>query len=136
MLSPYCGRFAPSPSGALHLGTARTALLAWARARQAGGRFWLRLEDLDGPRVRPGAAEALREDLAWLGLDFDGGPGLPGGPWEQSRRLDHYQAAWERLRRSGHLFACSCSRRDLADSASAPHGEEGPPYPGRCRQGP
>ena len=127
--------FRPQPYGSLHLGTARTALLAWARARQAGGRFLLRLEDLDAPRVRPGAAEALQADLAWLGLDFDGGPGQPGGPWQQSRRLDRYQAAWEALRDAGQLFACSCSRRDLAGSASAPHGEDGPPYPGRCRQG-
>jgi glutamyl-tRNA synthetase len=134
-MAPYCGRFAPSPTGALHLGTARTALLAWARARRASGRFLLRLEDLDAPRVRAGAAQGLLEDLRWLGLDWDAGPGGGGGPWEQSRRLASYQDALQALHAKGALFACSCSRRDLEGSASAPHGEDGVLYPGRCRAG-
>lgn len=126
----YTGRFAPSPTGPLHLGGARTALLAWARARAAGGRFLLRIEDLDAPRVRAGAEAALLQDLAWLGLDWD------EPPMRQSGRGAVYAAALQRLKASGKAFACSCTRRDLAASASAPHDDDGPRYPGACRQGP
>jgi glutamyl-tRNA synthetase len=121
----------------MHLGTARTALLAWLRARSQGGAFLLRLEDLDGPRMKPGAAEALMGDLRWLGLDWDEGPdrGGPQGPYEQSRRLDRYQAAFDGLKAQGVLFPCSCSRRELDGIASAPHGDESL-YPGLCRRGP
>jgi glutamyl-tRNA synthetase len=131
------GRFAPSPTGPIHLGTARTALVAWLAARAAGGVLVLRIEDLDTPRVRPGALESMLDDLRWLGLDWDEGPdvGGPFGPYLQSERRDHYDAATERLERSGHLFRCTCSRKEIESVASAPHGEE-PIYPGTCRGGP
>ena len=133
----YRGRFAPSPTGPIHLGTARTALVAWLRARSQGGILVLRMEDLDGPRVRPGAAEALLEDLRWLGLDWDEGPdvGGPCGPYTQSERRDHYERAFARLQSAGQLFPCTCSRKEIAEIASAPHGEEAL-YPGTCHRGP
>jgi glutamyl-tRNA synthetase len=138
------GRFAPSPTGLLHLGNARTALLAWLQVREAGGAMVLRVEDLDTRRVRPGAeAEQLR-DLAWLGLDWDEGPDVGGrfGPYRQSARLAHYQAALARLPH----YPCSCSRKDIELAASAPHDEpsiatehpnEGQErrYPGTCAHG-
>lgn len=131
------GRFAPSPTGPIHLGTARTALVAWLAARAAGGVFVMRVEDLDTPRVRPGALEAMLEDLRWLGLDWDEGPDVGGalGPYLQSRRRDHYEAAIVRLEAGGHLFRCTCSRKEIESVASAPHGEE-PIYPGTCRARP
>jgi glutamyl-tRNA synthetase len=139
----YRGRFAPSPTGAAHLGTARTALLAWLRARQAGGQFVMRIEDLDGPRVVPGASEAMLEDLRWLGLDWDEGPdvGGPLGPYVQSARFDRYAEALERLRASGRVYPCTCSRKEIAQIASAPGGPAQDPgeelmYPGTCRDGP
>ena len=134
----YRGRFAPSPTGRLHLGTARSALLGWLRARQQGGAFVLRVEDLDAPRVQPGAAEAMLDDLRWLGLDWDEGPdvGGPHGPYVQSERLDRYRAALERLEEGGHTYPCTCSRKEIARIASAPHGDDGPVYPGLCRAGP
>jgi glutamyl-tRNA synthetase len=136
-MSSYRGRFAPSPTGLVHLGTARTALLAWARARRAGGGFVMRVEDLDAPRVRPGASEEILGDLRWLGLDWDEGPdvGGPHAPYVQSSRLAGYEAAFETLRVAGHLYPCTCSRKEIAESVSAPHGEE-PIYPGTCRSGP
>jgi glutamyl-tRNA synthetase len=133
---PYRGRFAPSPTGALHVGNARTALLAWLHARAAGGRFVMRVEDLDFGRVRPGIMEAQLDDLRWLGLDWDEGPdaGGPHAPYVQSERVALYEDALRRLASGGHLFACGCSRRDIAGAASAPHaGEEGPRYSGMCR---
>lgn len=134
----YRGRFAPSPTGRLHLGLARTALLGYLRARSEGGAFILRIEDIDGPRVVPGALEALLEDLRWLGLEWDEGPdvGGPVGPYVQSQRLAHYESALDRLHEAHKLFRCSCSRKEIV--ASAPHGpsEFGPPYPGTCRSGP
>ncbi len=134
----YRGRFAPSPTGQLHLGLARTALLAYLRARSQGGDFVVRVEDLDGPRVIPGAAEAMLEDLRWLGLEWDEGPDVGGtwGPYVQSKRATHYEAALESLERAAKTFRCSCSRKEIV--ASAPHGpsEFGPPYPGTCRAGP
>jgi glutamyl-tRNA synthetase len=126
----YRGRFAPSPTGQLHLGTARAALVAWQRARRAAGVMVLRLEDLDAPRVVPGSAESLLEDLQWLGLDWD------EGPYVQSQRLTLYQDALERLKLLGLAYPCTCSRKEIAGVASAPHGDEGPPYTGACRQGP
>jgi glutamyl-tRNA synthetase len=129
------GRFAPSPTGQVHLGTARTALLAWRSARRQGGAFVLRIEDLDGPRVVPGAAAAIRDDLRGLGRDGDEGPdvGGPHGPYRQSERGAHYEAALRQLDGGDRLVRCFCSRKQLA-LASAPHaGEDGPPYPGTCR---
>jgi glutamyl-tRNA synthetase len=130
------GRFAPSPTGGLHVGNARTALLAWLHARAAGGRFVMRVEDLDVGRVRPGVMEAQLEELRWLGLDWDEGPdaGGPHAPYVQSARGEWYEAALRRLAERGLLYGCVCSRRDIAAAASAPHmGEEGPRYPGTCR---
>lgn len=131
------GRFAPSPTGALHVGNARTALLAWLHARAAGGAFVMRVEDLDFGRVRPGIMETQLGELRWLGLDWDEGPdvGGPHAPYVQSQRTDAYDAALRVLATRGLLFACSCSRKDIAAAASAPHaGEEGPRYLGICRE--
>ena len=114
----YRGRFAPSPTGVLHLGNLQTALLSWLAARQAGGAWLLRIDDLDTPRNRPGAIEAIQSDLLWLGLEWDGPVVL------QSERRGTYHSWLSWLRRSGKLFACRCSRRELADQ---------PIYPGFCR---
>lgn len=137
------GRYAPSPTGALHPGNLRTALLAWLFARAADGAFVLRMEDLDRPRTRPGAAAAILADLRWLGLDWNEGPdvGGPRGPYIQSQRAALYAAALGRLRARGLLYPCYCTRAELAQRAeqarlaSAPQGaaEEAPPYPGTCR---
>ena len=136
--TPYRGRLAPSPTGQLHLGVARTALLAWLHARQARGTLVFRVEDLDAPRVVPGAAEAIAEELRFLGLHWDEGFQAGGdfGPYLQSQRRDHYEAALAALRRKGLLFDCSCSRREVAEASRAPHGDLGPRYPGTCRNGP
>ena len=130
------GRYAPSPSGALHLGNLRTALLAWLFARASGGGFALRIEDLDLPRTRPEAAAALVADLRWLGLDWDDGPDIGGacGPYYQSQRTALYDAAFAHLLARDLVYPCYCTRAELARVASAPHtGEEGPAYPGTCR---
>ena len=129
------GRYAPSPTGMIHLGNARTALAAWLSARRQGGTFVWRVEDLDGPRTVPGLAEAQLEDLAWLGLDWDEGPdrGGPFAPYLQSQRTDLYESALARLAEAGRLFPCRRSRKDLQGLASAPHGPEGPPYPAELR---
>ncbi len=136
MTAAPCGRYAPSPTGPLHLGNLRTALVAWLQARLAGARFVLRIEDLDRPRCRPGAAEDLIRDLEWLGLDWDEGPDLGGpyAPYSQWERRDDYVRAFERLKRDGHLYPCFCSRRDIANAASAPQDPgEMRRYPGTCR---
>lgn len=129
---PLVTRFAPSPTGFLHLGHAHSALCGWRRARAAGGRFLLRLEDIDPGRCRPHFAAAILEDLAWLGLDWDGPVRV------QSAHLAEYRAALARLRACGLLYPCFCTRadiaREIAASAAAPHGPEGPAYPGTCRR--
>jgi len=133
----YRGRFAPSPTGELHLGCAATALVTWLAAREAGGRLVLRVEDIDTPRVVAGSIERHLEDLAWLGLDWDEGPdqGGPHGPYAQSERFDRYDAALDRLAERGLLYYCDCSRAEIARVPSAPHaGDEGPRYPGTCRE--
>jgi glutamyl-tRNA synthetase len=133
------GRFAPSPTGALHLGNARTALLAWLHSRAHGGAFVMRVEDLDFGRVRPGIMERQLDELRWLGLNWDEGPdvGGPFAPYVQSAREQLYDDALRRLAQRGLLFECTCSRKDIAQAASAPHaGEEGPRYPGTCRDRP
>jgi len=131
------GRYAPSPTGRLHLGNARTALLAWLDARSRGGAFILRVEDLDHARVPAGAEQAVLDDLAWLGLDWDEGPdrGGPFAPYRQSERGGRYDAAIDRLLAAGRAFPCACSRADVARAAQAPHeaDEDGPRYPGTCR---
>jgi glutamyl-tRNA synthetase len=132
------GRFAPSPTGPLHLGNARTALLAWLDARARGGRYAMRVEDLDGPRVRPGLEGRILAELRWLGLDWDEGPdvGGPVGPYRQSERTEGYAAALDRLRESRAAYPCFCSRAEIALVSQAPHGpsDEGPRYPGTCRE--
>lgn len=132
------GRFAPSPTGRLHLGNARTALLAWAQVRSVGGQFVLRVEDLDQGRVRPGVAEQQMDDLRWLGLDWDEGPDVNGpfAPYTQSERQADYDNALAELSSRGLVYACTCTRREIAAAASAPHGadDEGPCYPGTCRE--
>ncbi len=133
------GRFAPSPTGALHLGNARTALLAWLDIRAAGGAFVLRMEDLDPQRSSGVSSAGIIEDLQWLGLDWEEGPGVGGqvGPYNQSERAGLYVSAVERLLAEGKAFRCSCSRAEVARAANAPHaGEEGPRYPGTCRNRP
>ncbi len=123
-------RFAPSPTGGLHLGHAWSAILAHDRARAAGGRFLLRIEDIDGSRSRPEHVDAILADLRWLGLTWD-------DLSFQSARLAHYRAALDRLRAMGLLYPCFCTRadiaREVAASLSAPHGPDGPAYPGTCR---
>lgn len=123
-MASYRGRFAPSPSGWLHLGNARTALFAWARARAAGGAFVVRVEDLDAPRTRPEAVLGNLEELAWLGLDWDEGPdrGGPHAPYLQSRRGPLYEAALARLLAAGHLYECFLTRREVAELSSGPPG--------------
>lgn len=133
------GRFAPSPTGALHLGNARTALLAWLDIRSLGGTFVLRMEDLDPQRSSAESARQIIDDLRWLGLDWDAGPDV-GGPfpsYTQSERNEIYREAMAKLVASGAAFPCTCSRAEVARAAGAPHaGEEGPRYPGLCRNGP
>lgn len=123
------GRLAPSPTGALHLGNARTFLLAWLSVRSRGGTLLLRIEDIDGPRVKPGAAAAAGTDLQWLGLDWDGEPLL------QSTRAAAHAAAAARLVELGLAYPCVCSRKEIDAAASAPHEglEHEPVYPGTCR---
>src|SRR5690348_16860386 len=108
------GRYAPSPTGALHLGNLRTALLAWLFARSAGGAFTLRIEDLDLPRVRPGATRQMLDDLRWLGLDWDEGPDMGGalGPYFQSMRQALYEQAIASLRAQGRIYPCYCTRAE------------------------
>lgn len=130
------GRWAPSPTGFLHVGNARTALAAWASVRSRNGTFVWRLEDLDPPRIVEGAAEAAMAELEWLGLDWDEDPdrGGPFAPYVQSERSVHYEAALTRLAAAGRLFPCDRSRRDLRELATAPHGGGGtPPYPPSLR---
>nr|WP_315380086.1 tRNA glutamyl-Q(34) synthetase GluQRS [uncultured Sphingomonas sp.] len=120
-------RFAPSPTGRLHLGHAYSALQAHDFARARGGRFMLRIEDIDGTRSRPEHVAAILADLDWLGLRWDEPPSF------QSQRLGLYQDALDRLRAMGLLYPCFCTRADIAASLSAPHGPDGALYPGTCR---
>jgi glutamyl/glutaminyl-tRNA synthetase len=133
---PYRGRLAPSPTGFLHLGHARTFWTAYQRAKSAGGTLVLRNEDLDSSRARAEFVSAFIEDLHWLGIHWQEGPdiGGPFAPYNQSERMHLYRAAFEKLRASGHLFPCACSRQDVMRALEAPHhGEEEPIYPGTCR---
>lgn len=133
---PVRGRYAPSPTGRLHLGNLRTALLAWLFARSLGGSFILRVEDLDTPRVRPSATSGMLADLRWLGLDWDEGPGSGGlyGPYYQGERSALYEAALAVLSERSLLYPCYCTRAELAGVASAPHdGDMLARYPGTCR---
>jgi glutamyl-tRNA synthetase len=127
MTTATIGRLAPSPTGAQHLGNARTYLIAWLSARSQQGSVVLRIEDIDSPRVKPGAAEQACADLRWLGLDWDTGPTV------QTERLPLYQQSLESLTRRELVYPCTCTRTDVERAASAPHLEhEGPVYPGTC----
>lgn len=132
----YRGRIAPSPTGYLHLGHARTFLIAAERAQQAGGTLIFRNEDLDPERCRPEFTEAMLKDLRWLGIEWQEGPDCGGncGPYSQSQRREFYLDVWKRLRDGGFIYSCTCSRKDLAQSATAPNGADDEPiYPGKCR---
>jgi len=152
--SSYRGRLAPSPTGYLHVGHARTFWTAWQRARDAGGALVMRMEDLDPERSKSIYADAAYEDLRWLGIRWQEGPdkGGPFAPYVQSRRRSIYLAAWRKLVRRGHLFPCRCSRKDLETALGAPHErvsaqtqgslgggkldmeDDDPIYPGTCRR--
>jgi glutamyl-tRNA synthetase len=120
-------RLAPSPTGAQHVGNARTFLIAWVAARTQRAHITLRIEDIDSPRIKPGATEQIVAELRWLGLDWDEGPII------QTERLALYEEALERLKEQELVYPCTCSRSDVAQAASAPHLEhEGPAYPGTC----
>ena len=154
--SGYRGRLAPSPTGYLHVGHARTFWTAFQRAREAGGTLVMRMEDLDPDRCRPIYADAALDDLRWLGIRWQEGPDLGGpekggplAPYVQSKRRHVYLDVWRRLLRTGRLFPCRCSRKDLATALSAPHEgaqsaagkleteddepDDEPTYPGTCR---
>ena len=124
--SQYVGRLAPSPTGALHLGNVRTFMIAWLRARSQGGRMLFRMEDLDHPKDKPGAAAQAVEDLRWLGFDWDAED-------VQSRRREIYRAALASLRAAELVYPCVCSRKDVESAQSAPHAGEQLYYPGTCR---
>ena len=127
---PLIGRLAPSPTGVLHLGNARSFLLAWLSIRSQGGQLWLRIDDIDGPRVRSGAIESSIEDLQWLGLDWDGEVQI------QSDRLPRHQQVLDTLIEAGLAYPCVCTRSEVEEAATAPHesiGVDAPVYPGSCR---
>src|ERR1700722_15604961 len=135
MSRPYRGRIAPSPTGLLHLGHARTFWIAAQRAKEHAGTLVLRNEDLDPQRCRPEFAEAMIEDLEWLGIRWNEGPDRAGpfSPYVQSARRTNYLNAWRKLRDRGFLFPCTCSRKDLAQATTAPNNEDDEPiYPGHC----
>ncbi|HUO16790.1 MAG TPA: tRNA glutamyl-Q(34) synthetase GluQRS [Verrucomicrobiae bacterium] len=132
----YRGRIAPSPTGLLHLGHARTFWIAAERARKHQGHLILRNEDLDAQRCRPEFVDAMYEDLRWLGIEWSEGPdcGGPFAPYVQSERRDFYSEAWKILRDRGFIYPCTCSRKDVAQAALAPNeGDDEPMYPGKCR---
>jgi glutamyl-tRNA synthetase len=137
MTNDVRGRFAPSPSGHMHLGNVWTALLAWLQVRSLGGAVVLRVEDLDPDRCRPEYTAQIISDLAWLGLDWDEGPdiGGPYGPYRQDERRHLYAAALDTLAARGLVYPCYCTRAEIRAAASAPHaGEEESAYPGTCRR--
>ncbi|HEY0563940.1 MAG TPA: glutamate--tRNA ligase family protein, partial [Terriglobales bacterium] len=131
----YRGRLAPSPTGLLHLGHARTFYIAYQRAHEHDGTLVLRNEDLDPQRSKPEYAQAFFEDMRWLGMAWQEGPdvGGPFAPYSQSERRSQYLNVWCRLRDIGQIYPCSCSRKDLQMIASAPNEDDEPLYPGKCR---
>ncbi len=132
----YRGRLAPSPTGLLHMGHARTFWIAAQRAAAHGGQLILRNEDLDAQRCRAEFVEAMYEDLKWMGIRWAEGPDCGGafGPYSQSERREHYLPAWKSLRERGLIYPCTCSRKDVAQAASAPNDvDDEPVYPGTCR---
>lgn len=134
MSTEIVGRFAPSPSGRMHLGNAFSCLLAWLSARAAGGRVILRHEDLDPARCRRDYADQIEDDLRWLGLDWDEGGSQGGSQYYQSRRKEIYEQYLAALEEKGLVYPCFCTRADL-HAASAPHAADGTPiYSGACRE--
>lgn len=132
----YRGRLAPSPTGLLHLGHARTFWIAAQRAAERGGQLIFRNEDLDAQRCRPEFVQAMIEDLRWLGISWNEGPDCGGafGPYVQSERRSRYLSAWEQLRDAGIIYPCTCSRKDVTLAAGAPNeSDDEPVYPGTCR---
>jgi glutamyl-tRNA synthetase len=132
----YRGRIAPSPTGLLHLGHARTFWTAFQRARERNGQLIFRNEDLDSQRCRPEFVAAMFEDLRWLGISWSEGPDCGGlfGPYAQSERRSHYLGTWKQLRDAGWIYPCTCSRKDVALAAGAPNeGDDEPLYAGTCR---
>ena len=132
----YRGRLAPSPTGLLHIGHARTFWIAAQRAAEHRGQLVLRNEDLDPQRCRAEFVQAMFEDLRWLGIEWQEGPdcGGPFAPYTQSERREWYLNAWKRLRDRGMIYPCTCSRKDVAQAAGAPNeGDDEPVYPGTCR---
>ena len=135
-MTKYRGRIAPSPTGYLHLGHALTFWRAQERAQRSGGKLVLRIEDLDNDRCAAEFRDAIAEDLHWFGLRWDEGPDIGGAfaPYIQSQRREIYLAEWKKLRDAALIYPCICSRRDVLQSANAPHHEnEEPVYPGTCR---
>ena len=132
-LTQIIGRLAPTPTGYLHVGNARTFLATWLAVRSAGGRMILRVEDIDFDRVRPQFEAQQLEDMRWLGLDWDEGPDVGGknGPYRQSERLEQYSEALRKLQAAGRVYPCVCTRKEV--TASAPHEGEEAIYPGTCR---
>lgn len=137
----YRGRIAPSPTGLLHLGHAKTFWAAYERARHFGGTLVFRNEDLDPYRCRDEFVSAMFEDLRWFGIEWQEGPDVGGlyAPYEQSQRRDLYLKVWRELVQRGFIYPCSCSRKDLQQSATAPHEhphapDDEPIYPGTCRE--
>jgi glutamyl-tRNA synthetase len=132
----YRGRLAPSPTGLLHVGHARTFWTAAQRAAEHHGQLIFRNEDLDSQRCRPEFVQAMFEDLRWLGIDWIEGPdcGGPAGPYVQSQRRAYYLEAWKKLHELGMIYPCTCSRKDVALAAGAPNDlDDEPMYPGKCR---
>ena len=139
-MNPYRGRLAPSPTGYLHLGHARTFWIAQERARARGGTVILRNDDLDAARFKMEFVDATLEDLRWFGFAWSEGPdiGGPHAPYNQRERMDHYLAALTKLRAGNFLYPCTCSRKDIQNAVTAPHASDQEViYPGTCRpQGP
>jgi len=137
-VSNYRGRLAPSPTGLLHLGHARTFWIAQQRARANNGALILRNEDIDSTRFKLEFVPQMMEDLRWFGFEWQEGPDIGGqfAPYNQSERMKFYRAAFEKLRAGGFLFPCTCSRKDIQLAASAPNlgDDDGPIYPETCRQ--
>jgi glutamyl/glutaminyl-tRNA synthetase len=132
----YRGRLAPSPTGFLHLGHARTFWVAQERARTNGGELILRNEDLDSTRFKMDFVSAMLEDLRWFGFEWSEGPDVGGkfAPYNQSERMNFYRAALENLRTENFIYPCTCSRKDIQQAVTAPHAEgDEPVYPGTCR---
>lgn len=132
-MQPVCGRFAPTPSGRIHLGNILCAMLSWLSVRSVGGRYLLRIEDLDAMRCPRSLADLIEDDLRWFGIDWDDGGSAGGEQWYQSNRFDLYDTCYQQLEEQGLLYPCFCSRAEL-HAAQAPHRSDGTyVYAGTCR---